>query len=90
MDQRYRFQQLSGSKITGRSGGVTRWVTTWNDRANVYTVTDYVDEGGFILPDDHPLVGAFLSAEREKLAEFSAVANDRGIAAARAAVPEVR
>ena len=90
MDQRYRFQQLSGSKITGRSGGVTRWVTTWNDRANVYTVTDYVDEGGFILPDDHPVVAEFLATEREKLAEFSAVANARGIGKALVAVPEIR
>ena len=90
MDHRYRFQQLSGSKITGRSGGVTRWVTTWNDRANVYTVTDYVDEGGFILPDDHPVVAEFLATERERLAEFSAVANARGIGKALVAVPEIR
>ena len=90
MDQRYRFRQLSDSKIAGRSGGVTRWVTTWNDRATVYTVTDYVDEGGFILNDDDPAVVQFLANEREKLAEFSAIANTRGIGEALVAVPEIR
>lgn len=90
MDQRYRFAQLSGSRITGRDGGVTRWVTTWHDRATTYTVTEFVDEEGWILPDDHPAVSQFLANEREKLAEFSAVANARGIGAALVAVPEIR
>ena len=90
MDQRYRFQQLSGSRITGRAGGVTRWVTTWHDRASVYTVTEYVNEDGFILPDDHPAVAEFLANEREKLAEFSVIANTRGIGEALVAVPEIR
>ena len=90
MTERHRFAQLSGSRITGRAGGVTRWVTTWNDRAVTYTVTDFVDEEGWILPDDHPAVSQFLTNEREKLAEFSAVANTRGIGAALVAVPEIR
>ena len=67
-----------------------RWVTTWHDRATVYTVTDYVDEGGFILNDDDPAVVQFLATEREKLAEFSAVANTRGIREALVSVPEIR
>ena len=90
MDQRYRFRQLSGSRVTGRYGGVTRWVTTWHDRCTRYTVTDYVDGDGFILDDDHPAVVQFLATEREKLAEFSAVANARGIGEAMVAVPEIR
>ena len=90
MTQRHRFAQLSGSRITGRAVGVTRWVTTWHDRATTYTVTEFVDEEGWILPDDHPAVGRFLANERDKLAEFSAVANTRGIGAALVAVPEIR
>ena len=90
MDQRYRFRQLSGSKITGRSGGVTRWVTTWHDRATMYKITEFVDEAGFVLDDNDPAVVEFLRCEREKMVEFSAVANEMGIAAALAAVPEVR
>ena len=90
MTQRHRFAQLSGSRITGRAGGVTRWVTTWNDRSTVYTVTDYVNEDGFILDDDDPAVVRFLANEREKLAEFSVVANTRGIGEALVAVPEIR
>ena len=90
MTERHRFAQLSGSRITGRAGGVTRWVTTWNDRSTVYTVTDYVNEDGFILDDDDPAVVQFLANEREKLAEFSVIANTRGIGEALVAVPEIR
>ena len=90
MTQRHRFAQLSGSRITGRAGGVTRWVTTWHDRATTYTVTEFVDEEGWILPDNHTAVVQFLTNEREKLAEFSVVANTRGIGEALVAVPEIR
>ena len=90
MTQSHRFAQLSGSRITGRAGGVTRWVTTWHDRATTYTVTEYVNEDGFILDDDDPAVVRFLANEREKLAEFSVVANTRGIGEALVAVPEIR
>ena len=90
MTERHRFAQLSGSRITGRAGGVTRWVTTWHDRATTYTVTDYVNEDGFILDEDDPAVVQFLANEREKLAEFSVIANTRGIGEALVAVPEIR
>jgi len=90
MTQRHRFAQLSGSRITGRDGGVTRWVTTWHDRATTYTVTEFVDEEGWILPDNHPAVSQFLTTEREKLAEFSVIANTRRIGEALVAVPEIR
>ena len=88
--KKYMFQQMSGSKITGRSGGVTRWVTTWHDRATVYKITEFVDENGFILDDYDPAVLQFLATEREKLAEFSAVANAHGIEKALVSVPEIR
>ena len=90
MTQRYIFQQLSGSKITGRNDKVTRWVTTWHDRATVYTLTEFVDADGFILDEGDPAVAEFLATEKQKLAEFSAVANKKGISAALVAVPEVR
>ena len=88
--KKYMFQQLSGSKITGRYNGVTRWVTTWHDRATMYKVVDYVNEDGFILDDDDPAVIQFLTTEKEKLAEFSAIANKSGIGEALVAVPEIR
>ena len=88
--KKYMFQQMSGSKITGRSNGITRWVTTWHDRATMYKVVDYVNEDGFILDDYDPAVLQFLATERDKLAEFSAVANAHGIGKALVAVPEIR
>jgi hypothetical protein len=49
-----------------------------------------VDEEGWILPDNHPAVSQFLTTEREKLAEFSVIANTRRIGEALVAVPEIR
>ena len=48
------------------------------------------DEDGFILDEDDPAVVQFLANEREKLAEFSVIANTRGIGEALVAVPEIR